>query len=92
MSTYLTLPSVNALNWLREYSHGVVWERPDGLRARCFGPRGEGGFTCVQCDYEIMIVGLLTELGKISQDELTELSGITTYARIDQQESKHKAP
>jgi hypothetical protein len=55
-------PSVNALGWLREHSHGVVWARPDGLRARCMGPPSDGYEGCAQCGYEQMIVGLLMEL------------------------------
>lgn len=79
----LTLPSVWTLEWLKVHSHGVVWKRPDGIRARCLGPANEHHHNCEHCTYEQMIVQLLFEMGKIGRHELTDRSGLTSYAELD---------
>lgn len=83
MSAILTLPSVIAHEWMKEHSHGLVFNRPDGARARCMGPTNpefEGHKGCQQCDYEQMIVGLLVECRRITRDECGPDCNLTTYA------------
>lgn len=74
-SETLTLPSINAHNWLKAHSHGVVWKRPDGVMARCLGP----GF-CELCKTELMVATMLVELGRIPNDELTDNYKLRSYA------------
>lgn len=54
------VPSLSALLWLQEHSHGHVYVRGDGLLARCGGP-----VICEHCKQECRIVGMLAEMGHI---------------------------
>src|SRR5689334_14578700 len=80
---HLAKPSSLAIAWLNEWSHGLVYKRPDGLQARCFGPPTEDFKGCQHCEYEEHIVGLLIELGAIERESLGPMSKITTYEELD---------
>lgn len=49
--------------------HGHVWERPDGMRARCGGPA-----ICAQCSRDAALVAANSRVATSRRDELLELA------------------